>query len=598
MENKHIFSFCLLECIAWCLLSLLYYLVSGFYFSVSGILFTTLFIPGQMFLFALVLLGLLMLSRLIGKKTALVAALVLGFLFNVFFILDIFVYSQYRFHVSLAMLQLFFGPAGGEIFVFPPAAYLIAGLVVVCTTAGTWGLIHLARKINLSIKKIIVCSLLFLFCFVGYNGMYAWGKFMLVPSVLTQITYLPMVHPLSMNRRLRKMGFKPRTQAYEMPRAGQLNYPLAPLACAATQTPNILVILIDAWRADTFSPEVTPTIYKQYQNAPDAFYFSNHISGGNATAAGVFSLFYSMPYAYWDNVSGARVRPVLMDELVKRGYQFGIYASGRLDSPEFNKNVFSHIDGLRSFTEGDSKWQRDEKAQQEFLHFLNTREPNKPFFGFLFYDAAHGYDFPADAPTPFTPYSSEMNYLLLTKNTDSVPYLNRFKNSVHYIDSLLARVFAKLKEKGLDKNTVVILTGDHGQELNDCKQNFWGHNSNFAKYQTQVPLLVWWPGKKGGNISYRTSHYDLVPTLLTHLFNCTNPVADYAIGQDLFDASPRPWTILSNYTEKAIREEDKISVLNDYGGMVTYDENCQRQNTPVSAKALSDSLKEFSHFYK
>ena len=58
--------------------------------------------------------------------------------------------------------------------------------------------------------------------------MYAWGKFMAVPAVLTQVTYLPWAQPLSMNRRLRKMGFEPASQPYQTPKAGTLNYPLAP----------------------------------------------------------------------------------------------------------------------------------------------------------------------------------------------------------------------------------------------------------------------------------------------------------------------------------------------------------------------------------
>ena len=306
-----------------------------------------------------------------------------------------------------------------------------------------------------------------------------------------------------------------------------------------------------------------------------------------------------MPYAYWDSVTGAKVRPALMAELARQGYQFGIYASSKLNSPEFNQNVFSGIDNLRIDSKGTEKWQRDENAQKDFFHFLDTRNPSQPFFGFLFYDSAHGMDVPPTYKGPFTPAASDvMNYLLLTKNTDPMPYMNRYKNSVHYIDSLLKQVFAKLHQLGLDKNTIVILTGDHGQEINDTRHNFWGHNSNFATYQTHVPLLVWWPGKKGGEKTYRTAHYDIVPALLKQALACSNPVTDYSSGVDLFDTTARPWTIISSYTNKAIQEGNKISVLNNYGAMTTHDEQYIPQDTPVSAKALSESLKEFSHFYK
>lgn len=599
MNYKQIFSFCLLEFLLFCLLSLIYFAVSGFYPSWTGALFTALFIPGQMFLFAAGLMILVLLGRFTGPKSGYVLTIVLGSLFNIALLLDIFVYTQYRFHISYAMLQLFFGPAGREIFVFPWTTYLLLALALVGIIMGTWGLVKLSAKINLSGKKWGLILAILLLIFAGYNGMYAWGKFMLVPSVLTQVPYLPWANPMSMNRRLRKMGFEPKSEPYETPRSGALQYPLHSLACNPQQKPNVLVILIDAWRADTFTPEVMPHTYAAYQQAKDAFYFKNHLSGGNATEAGVFSLFYSMPYAYWDSITGGKTRPALMAELDKQGYQFGIYASSRLNSPEFNQNVFAGIDNLRISSEGTSKAERDADAQQDFLHFLDTRDKNKPFFGFLFYDSAHGLDLPPNYPSPFLPQSSDvMNYLLLTKNTDPTPYLNRYKNSVHYIDSLLAQVFARLKKDGLDKNTIVILTGDHGQEINDTRHNFWGHNSNFAKYQTQVPLLVWWPGKTGQTTARRTAHYDIVPALLIHALACSNPTADYSSGYDLFDTTPRPWTIISSYTNKAIQEGNKISVLNNYGGMVTYDENFVPQATPVSANALKSSLKEFSHFYK
>ncbi|MBQ7908777.1 MAG: sulfatase-like hydrolase/transferase [Elusimicrobiaceae bacterium] len=598
MKIKNIFAFCLLEMLLWSVLSLAYFFVSGFYPSVTGGTFTALFILGNSFMFAIGLFALLALARSLGSKTAFWTSVILGSIFNLILCVDILVYSQYRFHISLAMLQLFFGPAGREIFVFPPSTYFILAAAVMGLLAGTWALAKLAGKINLSGKKIAVIATLCFLLFAGYNGMYAWGKFMLVPSVLSQVPYLPWAQPLSMNRRLRKMGFEPKSQPYETPRKGTLNYPLAPLSCKTQEKPNILFILIDAWRADAFTPEIMPHTFAAYKNASNALYFTQHLSGGNATEAGVFSLFYSMPHPYWETVTANKIRPVLMQELDKNGYEFGIYASARINSPEFSQNVFSHIDNLRVSSNGKTKWQRDEDAQKEFLQFLDRRDTSRPFFGFLFYDSAHGFDFRPDAETPFLPQAEEINYLTLSKNTDPAPYLNRYKNSVHYMDSLLADVFAELKKRGLDQNTLIVLTGDHGQELNDTRQNFWGHNSNFAKYQTHVPLIIWWPNREGKVLNYRTSHYDVVPTLLRQVFGCENPIEDYGMGYDLLDATPRPWTLILSYTNKAIREGNKISVLNNYGAIENYDENYSPSPAPVSAKALSEALKEFSHFYK
>ena len=598
MNIKNIFNFCLAELLVWALISLSYFFVSGFYPSWTGGIFTALFIAGNSFMFAAALFVLLALVRFIGPKTAFWTAVVAGGFFSLILGIDCIVYSQYRFHISVAMLQLFFGPAGREIFVFTAGTYWVLAGAIGAVFALTWGLAKISCRFAFGGKKIgAVCAVLLLI-FAGYNGMYAWGKFMLVPAVLTQVPYLPWAQPLSLNRRLRKMGFTPKTQPYETPRKGTIQYPLQALSCQTKQTPNILVILIDSWRADAFTPQVMPELYRQYQNAKNAFYFTDHLSGGNATEAGVFSFFYSMPSSYVASISASETRPVLMQEMARLGYRFGIFASGRLDSPPFSRNVFAKIDNLRIASKAATKWQRDQEAQDDFLTFLDKQEPEKPFFGFLFYDATHGSEFDPQGPAPFQPSADGINYLTLSKNTDPTPYLNRYKNSAYYIDGLLSKVFDELKKRGLTENTLIVLTGDHGQEINDTRQNFWGHNSNFAKYQTRVPLLIWWPGKEGGEKAYRTSHFDIVPTLMKHIFHCHNHARDYSLGTDLLDDTPRPYSLITSYTNKAIQQGETISVLNNYGSMTSYDENLQPVEKPVSPPIMAEALKDFSHFYK
>ena len=171
MNLKHIFWFCFLEFLLWCLLSLAYFGVSGFYPSWTGGLFTALFIPGNAFMFAVGLFVLLALLRLIGPKTALWGAVGLGGAFNVALSLDVFVYTQYRFHISLSMLQLFFGPAGREIFVFPASMWVLFGLAVCLMWGLSAGLAVLARKTPWSGKTIGAVACILLLVWGGYNAM-------------------------------------------------------------------------------------------------------------------------------------------------------------------------------------------------------------------------------------------------------------------------------------------------------------------------------------------------------------------------------------------------------------------------------------------
>ena len=50
------------------------------------------------------------------------------------------------------------------------------------------------------------------------------------------------------------------------------------------------------------------------------------------------------------------------------------------------------------------------------------------------------------------------------------------------MDDLIGKVINQLKNKGLLENTIIIITGDHGQEFNDNKKGYWEHGGNFSKY--------------------------------------------------------------------------------------------------------------------
>ena len=47
--------------------------------------------------------------------------------------------------------------------------------------------------------------------------------------------------------------------------------------------------------------------------------FSNHVSGGNATQPGLFSIFYSIPGSYWTAAMSQEKSPVLMELLAQYG---------------------------------------------------------------------------------------------------------------------------------------------------------------------------------------------------------------------------------------------------------------------------------------
>jgi len=82
---------------------------------------------------------------------------------------------------------------------------------------------------------------------------------------------------------------------------------------------------------------------------------------------------------------------------------------------------------------------------------------------------------------------------------------------VSYIDAQIGKLLAKLEEKGLSENTVVLLFGDHGYHLGD--HNLWGKHTNFEQ-SVRAPLIIYNPGSSPGKYYHNPVEFlDIYPTL-------------------------------------------------------------------------------------
>jgi hypothetical protein len=167
------------------------------------------------------------------------------------------------------------------------------------------------------------------------------------------------------------------------------------------------------------------------------------------------------------------------------------------------------------------------------------------------------------------------------------------------VDGLIEQVTDQLKQQGLYDKTLILITSDHGEEFNDNGLNFWGHGSNYTKYQVQVPLLIHWPGRDSQAYPQRTSHMDLSPTLLTEVLGCSNDPKEYSIGRSLFDRSPRPWIYAGSYYNYGILMPDSILETYPTGNFELLD----NQNRPLPENKLDTAtslavLESLSRFYR
>ena len=99
--------------------------------------------------------------------------------------------------------------------------------------------------------------------------------------------------------------------------------------------------------------------------------------------------------------------------------------------------------------------------------------------------------------------------------------------SVAYMDAQVGVVMDALKANGLEDNTIVIFTSDHGYHLGE--HDFWAKVSLLDE-SSGVPLIISVPGKKPAVCNSFVELLDLFPTTATL---CGLPVPDRIQGLDI-----------------------------------------------------------------
>lgn len=412
--------------------------------------------------------------------------------------------------------------------------------------------------------------------------------------------YLPLYHRLTAKRFLQRHGLVELNQNRErslvsglgQTHGKELNYPENPLRCAAdAPTYNILFIVVDAMRSDFATAEITPAIERFSHRSVD---FRNHYSGGNSSRMGMFSLFYGIPGTYWQAFQSLQQPPMLMKVVQENGYRIGVFGSDTLYGPSnLDRTVFARVPDLRmdTKTRPDIPYARDLAITEEWLDWLDETPPNSPFFGFLYYAApTHEYNFPPDYGQVFNSRAVD--------GGDPTP-LDRYKTALHFNDSLIERVLDDLEDRGLLDETIVILTSDHGEEFNDNGLGFRGHGTAYSEYQMRTPMLVHWPGMGHQEVTVRTSHLDVPPTLLGRALGCENPAAEYSTGEDLFTREDWPWLIAGSYNGYAVIEPEQTTVTYVGGYFEVRDRDYRLIDDPViNAPVLTRALHDIGRFYK
>ena len=146
----------------------------------------------------------------------------------------------------------------------------------------------------------------------------------------------------------------------------------------------------------------------------------------------------------------------------------------------------------------------------------------------------------------------------MVRKKDVIPLLNSYKNAICFNDFEVGNVLDALEEKDLLKNTIIVITSDHGEEFYET--GFWGHTSAFSKFQIKVPFILYIPGEQHRTITYLTSHIDVVPTMF-ELLGYTSPPHIYSQGQSVLNEDGHDFVVSCGWDDCAIIDRENFMLF-------------------------------------
>ena len=309
--------------------------------------------------------------------------------------------------------------------------------------------------------------------------------------------------------------------------------------------PNILIVQLESvgqWAIDN-EPSPMPFL-KQLtaENVSVGEFHSNSCETNDAEFTSICGYFSdsSAPLSYSHSENTYRCLP----QILKEKFDYGSYFF-HADLPEFwSRNILIPKWGFNADYQTPFFKQKEyDGVVYEKAIDLMAKE-KKPFYAYI------------TAFTTHSPHNNEqVKYQLKHNDIVIEPFVGSFSEQVwqaelneedagRYFgflkaeDLALEKLFAKLKETGLDKNTIVLIYNDHRF------YNFSGDTEQSFVWYNEQPFVMVLPDAQKMEIRKIASHVDIAPTIL-NLIEGDNYVPEKNfIGHSLYESN-FPETVLN-----------------------------------------------------
>ena len=311
---------------------------------------------------------------------------------------------------------------------------------------------------------------------------------------------------------------------HEATLAGPVSRHYAEVPPTVPERPNVLLLTLDALRADHvsaygYSRQTTPRLDAL---AADGALFANAWSHAPSTRYSVPAILIGRypstiavnndPRVHWP----PQVLPEnrLVSEMMKDlGYRTAATLSYHyfergwgldqgFDDYDYHLYTLHSVGGDPSATAGSSSKELAD-LDIEWLNKQTSEHPDQPFFMWSHYYDTH-YRFDAHPDLPETHFGTDEQAM--------------YDGEIRYADHHIGRVFDRLRELGLWDKTIIIVTSDHGDGFGEhgipvSKR----HGYHLYRTETKVPVIIRVPGLSPRVVKTPIGHVDLLPTLMNVL---------------------------------------------------------------------------------
>lgn len=305
---------------------------------------------------------------------------------------------------------------------------------------------------------------------------------------------------------------------------------------------NVLVLTVDTLRADRlatygFREIRTPAIDSL---AASGVLFENCFATTPLTLPSHTSLFtgtYPLRHGVRDN--GGFVVPSQVETMAElfaaRGYDTGAFVGAFVLDSRWGLDqgfgqYFDDFDlGRESIVSLGDIERRGDEVMDAALAWFDRRRSGKPFFLWVHLFDPHS---PYEPPSPFREEYPERPYI----------------GEIAFSDSQIARLLARLEEKGVREKTVIVFAGDHGESFGEHEEQ--GHGFFIYQPTLHVPLIVSFPSKSAAGSRRRevVSLVDVFPTVIS-LFGLPMPGAVQGRSLAPLLSGRGPWEERPVYSE-------------------------------------------------